>query len=71
VTHLPLSTLAKENKIIGMNASGRAPYSANLEWFKDKGIKIMPERGILSVTVPGGLAWMGRGSKALLKSKTR
>ena len=55
--------LAKENKIIGMNASGRAPYSANLEWFKDKGIKIMPERGILSVTVPGALHGWGEAVK--------
>ena len=47
--------LAKENRVIGMNASGRAPYAANLAWFYDKGIKTMPERGILSVTVPGAL----------------
>ncbi|UCH00778.1 MAG: gamma-glutamyltransferase [Deltaproteobacteria bacterium] len=47
--------LARENKIIGMNASGRAPYHANIAWFHDKGIKAMPERGILSVTVPGAL----------------
>jgi gamma-glutamyltranspeptidase/glutathione hydrolase len=47
--------LAKEKKLIGMNASGRAPYRANLEWFHEKGIKEIPERGILSVTVPGAL----------------
>jgi len=47
--------LAKENKVIGMNASGRAPYSANLAWFHDRGIRTMPERGMLSVTVPGAL----------------
>ena len=47
--------LAKENRVIGMNASGRAPYAANLAWFHDKGIKTMPERGILPVTVPGAL----------------
>jgi gamma-glutamyltranspeptidase/glutathione hydrolase len=46
---------AKENKIIGMNASGRAPYRASIEWFRDKDIKTMPERGILSATVPGAL----------------
>ena len=51
--------LAKEDKIIGMNASGRAPYRANIAWFHDKGIKTMPERGILSVTVPGALhGWL-------------
>ena len=47
--------LARENKLIGMNASGRAPYRANIEWFKEKGIDEIPERGILAVTVPGAL----------------
>jgi len=47
--------LRKENKVIGMNASGRAPYRATLSGFHDRGIKAMPERGILSVTVPGAL----------------
>jgi gamma-glutamyltranspeptidase / glutathione hydrolase len=47
--------LAKEKKLVGMNGSGRAPYRANLEQFADRGIREMPERGILSVTVPGAL----------------
>ncbi len=47
--------LRKEKKLIGMNASGRAPYRATIPWFLDKGIKTMPERGILPVTVPGAL----------------
>ena len=47
--------LAKENRVMGMNASGRAPYHANIAWFHDRGIKTMPERGILSITVPGAL----------------
>ena len=46
---------AAENEIIGMNASGRAPYDATSAWFHAKGINTMPERGILSVTVPGAL----------------
>lgn len=47
--------LAKEKRLIGMNGSGRAPYEAKLEWFLQKGMKEIPERGILSVTVPGAL----------------
>lgn len=47
--------LSKEKKLLGMNASGRAPYEARLEWFHQHGMKEMPERGILSVTVPGAL----------------
>ena len=47
--------LAEENKIIGINASGRAPYKADLAYFHKRGIRTMPERGILTVTVPGAL----------------
>ena len=47
--------LAKENKLIGMNASGRAPYRATLEWFQKNGMNEIPEKGILPVTVPGAL----------------
>jgi len=47
--------LRKEKKLVGMNASGRAPYRANISWFHEKGMKAVPERGILSVTVPGAL----------------
>ncbi|MDP2970211.1 MAG: gamma-glutamyltransferase, partial [Deltaproteobacteria bacterium] len=47
--------LAKERRLIGMNGSGRAPYRARLEWFLGQGLKEIPERGILSATVPGAL----------------
>lgn len=47
--------LAKENKIIGINASGRAPYKAGLAYFHERGIRAMPERGVLAATVPGAL----------------
>jgi gamma-glutamyltranspeptidase/glutathione hydrolase len=47
--------LAGEKKILGMNASGRAPYAASLEWFRKRGMKEIPLRGILSVSVPGAL----------------
>ena len=47
--------LSQEKKLIGMNGSGRAPYRANLKWFHEKGLKEIPERGPLPVTVPGAL----------------
>jgi gamma-glutamyltranspeptidase/glutathione hydrolase len=47
--------LSKDNKIVGMNASGRSPYRSSIEWFRKRGISAIPERGILSVTVPGAL----------------
>ena len=50
--------IAKEGKLIGMNGSGRAPYQANIDWFRERGMKEIPEKGILPVTVPGALhAW--------------
>ncbi|UCH20890.1 MAG: gamma-glutamyltransferase [Deltaproteobacteria bacterium] len=47
--------LAEDDKLLGMNGSGRAPYRASLDWFRDRQIEVMPERGMLSVTVPGAL----------------
>ena len=47
--------LASENKLIGMNSSGRAPAGAEPDWFFKKGITSMPERGIHTVTVPGAV----------------
>jgi len=50
-----LISLAGQKRPIGMNASGRAPNLAKIESFKGRGLKEIPERGILSVTVPGAL----------------
>ncbi len=47
--------LAGEDRLIGMNASGRAPYQATIRGFKERGVHEIPERGILTVTVPGAL----------------
>jgi len=45
--------LAKEKKIVALNASGRAPYNLTREKVIEKGNRRMPQSGILSVTVPG------------------
>jgi len=47
--------LAGEKRLIGMNASGRAPYRATINWFRERGMDEIPERGILTVTIPGAL----------------
>jgi gamma-glutamyltranspeptidase/glutathione hydrolase len=50
--------LAKEKRLIGMNGSGRAPYQATIEKYRERGLSEVPERGILAATVPGALhAW--------------
>src|SRR4051794_28175106 len=44
---------AKTQKLYGLNASGRAPYAANLEAFAARGLKEIPAHGPLSWSVPG------------------
>ena len=44
---------AKDKKIHGLNASGRAPAAATLEEFKRRGLQRIPLRGELAVSVPG------------------
>ncbi len=44
---------AKSKKLYGLNASGRSPYLANLEYFSSRGIKQIPTSGPLSWSVPG------------------
>ena len=44
---------AKENKLVGLNASGRSPRSLTLEMLKARGLEKIPSHGPLPVTVPG------------------
>jgi len=46
---------AKEKKIKALDASGRSPSAASLEFCRKSGFKEMPQRGIHSVTVPGAV----------------
>jgi gamma-glutamyltranspeptidase/glutathione hydrolase len=45
----------ERGELKGLNASGRSPYASTPGAFLDRGMKRIPERGILSVTVPGAL----------------
>jgi gamma-glutamyltranspeptidase/glutathione hydrolase len=47
---------AKAGKLYGLNASGPAPASLSLDYFREKGIARMPEKGPLPWTVPGCVA---------------
>jgi gamma-glutamyltranspeptidase/glutathione hydrolase len=59
---------AKDKKIHGLNASGRAPAAATVEEFKKRGLQKIPLRGELSVSVPGVVdGW----SELLAKHGTR
>lgn len=44
---------AKSQKLYGLNASGRSPYSLTLDEFKKRGLKHIPSKGPLPVSVPG------------------
>lgn len=44
---------AKTKKLYGLNANGPAPKKATVQFFKDKKLTDIPERGILSCSVPG------------------
>jgi len=48
-----LAWSAREQKLVGLNGSGRSASTANLEYFQKKGLDSIPASGIDSVTVPG------------------
>jgi gamma-glutamyltranspeptidase/glutathione hydrolase len=46
---------AETGSVLGANGSGRAPGAATIEKLRDRGLTEMPERGALTVTVPGAI----------------
>jgi gamma-glutamyltranspeptidase/glutathione hydrolase len=46
---------AKEQQLVGLNASGRAPALMTLDYFQERGIDKIPPRGPLPVSVPGAV----------------
>src|SRR5215210_5713444 len=46
---------AETGSVLGANGSGRAPGAATIEKLRDRGLTEMPERGGLTVTVPGAI----------------
>ena len=46
---------AQTKTIRALDASGRSPYAASLEFCRKNGFKEMPQRGIHSVKVPGAV----------------
>lgn len=56
---------AGSRRILGLNGSGRAPMEAALEKVRAQGYSKMPERGGLSVTVPGAVRMWEDANTAL------
>src|ERR1043165_6228155 len=46
---------AKDGKLHGLNASGRAPKALTPEYFAQHGMKTVPVRGMEPITVPGAV----------------
>ena len=44
---------SKTQKLHGLNASGRSPYGISRQLFKERGIRFIPDEGLLSWSVPG------------------
>ena len=56
--------MASANRVFGMNGSGRSPAKISIESIISNGFKQVPERGALSITVPGALmGWYDAVSK--------
>src|SRR5205823_2584773 len=49
---------AREQRLHGLNGSGRAPAAATIAEFRRRGLDTVPFHGVLPVTVPGAVdAW--------------
>ncbi len=46
---------AKTQKLYGLNASGRSPKGLSREYFVENGYELIPQRGALSISVPGAV----------------
>ncbi len=59
-----LVRMKDKGKVEALNASGPAPQGATVEFFKDKGLPLIPSDGPLSIAVPGIVdGWMELHSK--------
>jgi len=47
--------LERQKKLKVLNASGRSPYGATKDFFAEKGMEKIPDKGILTATVPGAV----------------
>src|SRR6202163_2723193 len=48
--------LAKEGRSVAINGQGWAPRAATIDWFRSRGIRLIPSDGFLPATVPAQFA---------------
>src|ERR1700738_735787 len=46
---------SRDSQVYGLNASGRAGSEMTLDAYHAQGLQSMPQRGVLSITVPGAV----------------
>jgi gamma-glutamyltranspeptidase/glutathione hydrolase len=55
---------ASRKELVFLNASGRSPYAATIDYFHKAGMNSIPLRGLLSATVPGAVdGWFAAHSR--------
>src|SRR5712692_3882576 len=48
--------LAEQNRSVAINGQGWAPRAATIDWFRSRGIRLIPSDGFLPATVPAQFA---------------
>jgi gamma-glutamyltranspeptidase/glutathione hydrolase len=62
----------KTGRVEALNSSGPAPARASIEWFRDQGLKSIPQYGPLSIAVPGAVdGWLELHRKYASKEMAR
>ena len=57
--------MAQKGSFEALNASGRAPALATLDWYREQGHSKIPETGLLTCTVPGAIkGWQAAFGKS-------
>ena len=62
---------AKEKVLKALDASGKSPHAASLDFCRKSGFKGMPQRGIHSVTIPGAVHGWAAASRVLRDAKAQ
>ena len=64
--------IKKTGKVEALNSSGPAPAKATIDYFRDRGLKSIPQYGPLSIAVPGAVdGWLELHKKYATKELAR
>jgi gamma-glutamyltranspeptidase/glutathione hydrolase len=64
--------MKKSGKVEALNASGPAPGQATIDYFRDHGLKSIPQSGPLSIAVPGAVdGWLELHARYASKEMSR